>query len=93
MLIFLLSCYGLTNILVFGHIFDKLRPKYKFFHCPMCIGFWVGVALSLIVNIGLTQSLIGNMFLSGLISSGWSYLVINIADDDGIRISLKGVEK
>ena len=43
---FVLTAFGLTQILVYGKLFDRFRPskeKWKgFFHCPMCIGFWVG---------------------------------------------------
>jgi len=40
LLVFILACYGLTNILTYGKIFDKIRPKEHFFHCSMCVGFW-----------------------------------------------------
>ena len=43
---FALTAYGLTQILVYGKIFQDIRPskeKFKgFFHCPMCVGFWSG---------------------------------------------------
>jgi len=46
---FILSAYGLTQVLVYGSIFNKIRPSEGFFgelfHCPMCLGFWVGVLL------------------------------------------------
>ena len=49
---FILAAYGLTQILVFGSIFNKIRPTKKWlngfgklFHCPMCMGFWVGIFL------------------------------------------------
>ena len=49
---FILCAYGLTQILVYGSIFDKIRPKKtwlngfgELFHCPMCMGFWVGALL------------------------------------------------
>ncbi len=40
---FLLVSAGATNILTLGRIFKPLRPKHHVFHCPMCIGFWVGL--------------------------------------------------
>jgi hypothetical protein len=49
--------YGITNIVVFGSIFngwrkfwEKYNPKFfgKLFGCPMCFGFWVGFGLSLV---------------------------------------------
>ena len=52
---FILACYGLTFILVYGKIFEDLRPTKDYtkkwntlFHCPLCIGFWVGCFLFLI---------------------------------------------
>ena len=79
---FCLVCFGLTQILVFGSIFDSIRPKTGFLgellHCPMCTGFWVGVFL-FGIN-GLTElfsfeyNLI-NSFLLGCLSSGTSYIL------------------
>ena len=43
---FVLTAFGLTQILVYGKVFSSIRPSKKvwkgFFHCPMCVGFWVG---------------------------------------------------
>lgn len=56
--IFLLTCYGITNILVFGSIFEwwrsfwtKFNPSFfgKLFTCPMCLSMWVGSVLSYIL--------------------------------------------
>lgn len=52
---FLLLSYGITNIAVFGSIFDgwrnfwtKISPKFfgKLFACPLCLSTWVGFILS-----------------------------------------------
>jgi len=52
---FILLSYGVTNIAVFGSIFNNWRsfwakksPKFfgKLFSCPMCLSMWVGVILS-----------------------------------------------
>ena len=55
LLYFVLASYGLTFILVYGKIFEDLRPPKNYskkwntlFHCPLCIGFWVGCLLFLI---------------------------------------------
>jgi len=46
---FILAAYGLTQILVYGTIFDAVRPTKgklgELFRCPMCMGFWVGAFL------------------------------------------------
>ena len=47
LLAFILAAWGMTNILVYGTIFDRVRPRYSFFHCPMCVGFHVGWLLYL----------------------------------------------
>lgn len=49
LLIFILVSYGLTQILVYGKIFDFIRPKRgklgELFSCTMCVGWWVGAFL------------------------------------------------
>ena len=49
---FVLASYGLTQILLYGSILNKIRPHKdwlhgigKVFHCPMCMGFWTGALL------------------------------------------------
>ena len=46
---FCLAAYGLTQMLVYGSVFDAIRPVKgslgKLFQCPMCLGFWVGLFL------------------------------------------------
>lgn len=55
--LFILLAYGITNIAVFGSIFNDWRnfwykksPKIlgKLFTCPMCLSFYVGGILSYI---------------------------------------------
>ena len=95
---FMLAAFGLTQILVYGKIFDKYRPTkedYKgwgeVFHCPMCMGFWVGVFL-FIVN-GFTElftfdyNLI-NMFICGCVSSGTSYIMNMLFGDYGLNLNI-----
>jgi hypothetical protein len=57
--IFILLGYGITNILVFGSIFnfwrefwDKINPNFfgKLFSCPMCLSTWVGFVLSFLFS-------------------------------------------
>jgi len=85
---FILCSYGLTLILTYGSIFNKIKPKNKFFHCPMCIGFWVGLFL-FSIN-GFTElftfnyNLI-NPLLLGSLSSGVSYFLSMLIGDKGIR--------
>lgn len=44
-LVFILASYGCTQILTVGSIFKSIRPEHHFFHCAMCMGFWVGITL------------------------------------------------
>jgi hypothetical protein len=55
-LLFILVAYGISNIVVFGSIFDSFRefwndlsPNFfgKLFGCMMCFPTWVGIFLSL----------------------------------------------
>lgn len=57
--LFILLAYGITNIAVFGSIFERWRnfwykksPKIfgKLFTCPMCLSFYVGWILSQLFN-------------------------------------------
>jgi len=100
---FILCAYGLTQILVFGSIFNRLRPSKewlrgfgKLFHCPMCMGFWVGIFL-FGIN-GLTELFtfdynLANGFLLGCLSSGTSYLISITVNDCGLKINLSGEVK
>ena len=52
LLYFILTAYGMTQLIVYASILDKVRPSKEWlrgfgelFHCPMCAGFWVGVFL------------------------------------------------
>ena len=95
---FILCSYGLTQILVFGSIFNSIRPSKdwfrgfgKLFHCPMCMGFWVGVFLFGINS--LTELFnfdynVANAFLLGCLSSGTSYLISALVNDFGFKIKI-----
>jgi len=90
---FILCSFGLTSILVYGKIFDRIRPKQCFFHCPACMGFWVGVFL-FCVN-GYTElftfdyNLI-NALLLGWLSSGTSYVLSTLFNDNGLKVNFGG---
>ena len=99
-LIFILCAYGFTQILVYGKIFDSIRPTTGWlgdlFECPMCVGFWVGVFL--LVISGLTELFsfeynLVNAFLLGCLSSGTSYILNMVFGDCGIKIQRVDHEK
>ena len=83
-LYFILISYGITQTLTYGHILDRIRPQGRFFHCSMCIGFWVGMAVHSIS--GYTSLLnyecnIIDTLLMGCVSSGTSYALSTIFKD------------
>ena len=96
LLAFILIAYGLTQIIVYGKIFDRLRPKKgmmrKLFECPMCVGFHVGWFLLLLspftelFNFDITLI---NFFLLGCLSSGTSYVLNMVFGDSGIQHTQK----
>jgi len=89
---FVFVAYGLTQLLVYGSIFNSLRPSHHFFHCPMCLGFWVGIFLWALNNFTELFSFDYSpvtAFLLGCLSSGTSYALNVVFGDDGINI--KGV--
>ncbi len=99
LLYFVLSAYGLTQILVYASIFNWVRPPKEamhgfgeLFHCPMCMGFWVGVLLwginceTELFNFEYNWS---NPFILGWLSSGTSYVLNMVFGDCGIKIEKK----
>lgn len=93
---FILTAYGLTQLLVYGTIFNKVRPSKNWlagfgelFHCPMCMGFWVGV---LLWGINCETELFNfeynaaNPFILGWLSSGTSYILNMLFGDYGIKV-------
>ena len=85
---FILVAYGLTQILAYGTIFDKIRPPQKFFRCPMCLGFWVGTFLFGInqyTELFTFEYNLTNLFLLGWLSSGTSYVLCTVFGDDGVK--------
>lgn len=92
--VYMIASAGITNIAVYGSIFNRIRPKKgklgELFHCPMCLGTWVGFALC-----GLSgwteffniEPTLMNYALCGAISSLASYAFAMVVDDEGLRIS------
>jgi hypothetical protein len=95
-LIFILICYGACNNMIYGSLFEgfrKLLSKFgtggyslhKLFTCFMCLGTWMGFAISYILihlgypqltpsgSIGITEPFLV-IFLNGLLASGGVWL-------------------
>ena len=93
---FILASFGLTQILVYGSVFDRIRPCYAFFHCSMCIGWWVGVflwAINGFTELFIFDYSVGTAFVLACISSGSSYVLDVIVGDKGINLKMWGDEE
>lgn len=89
LLYFVLSAYGLTQLLCYAKIFDKIRPKGYFWSCPMCMGFWVGVFLcgiSPLTELFTYELTVASFLICGWVSSGTSYILNVVFGDDGINL-------
>jgi len=98
-LFFILACYGLTNILVYGSILSCVRPKEglwgELFKCPMCMGFHVGWFVTLMMKLSNLTSINPNiidMFLLACLSSGSSYVLCSLFTDFGINFKINKEE-
>ena len=88
MLYFVLASYGITQILVYSKIFEPLRPSWYFFHCPMCMGFWVGVVLMLLspfTELFTYEISVVNGLVLGSVSSGTAYALCMFISDGGFQ--------
>ena len=94
---FILAAYGLTYILVYGSIFDPIRPATgklgKLFCCPLCIGFWAGVflwSLNSTTELFSFEYNLTNAFVCGCVSAGTSYFLSMLLNDFGLKINRGG---
>ncbi len=92
LLYFVLAAYGLTQILVYGSVFDSIRPTEgklgELFRCSMCMGFWSGILLFGIndwTELFSFEYSIANLLILGWLSSGTSYVLNMIFGDKGIK--------
>ena len=93
LLLFVLASYGLTQIIVYGKIFNKIRPCHHFFHCSMCMGWWIGLflwALNPYTELFTFEYSVTTAFALACISSGTSYILDMIFGDEGINFKIRG---
>ena len=93
LLTFILCAYGLTQIIVYGKLFNRIRPQKgkagELFKCPMCMGFHVGwflMLLSPFTELFNFDVSVANYFLLGSLSSGTSYIFNMVFGDSGIQV-------
>ena len=89
---FILCAAGLTQIIVYGKIFNTIRPSTgklaELFSCPMCMGFHVGwflMLLSPFTELFNFDVSVANFFLLGWLSSGTSYVFNMVFGDNGVK--------
>jgi len=85
---YILSCFGLTQILVSAKILECIRPKHYFFHCSMCTGFhvgWIVWYFSKYTTLFTYDRSFVTAFLLACLSSGTSYVLCSIFGDEGIK--------
>ena len=90
---FILCDYGMTYILLYGSIFNPIRPKKgklgELFKCPLCLGFWVGVflwSINYFTELFTYEYNFINALLLGSLSAGSSYFLSMILDDFGLKL-------
>ena len=93
---FVLIAFGLTQILVYGSIFNSIRPTEGklggLFHCPMCMGFWSGVFLWSVnhfTDLFTFDYSPVTALLLGCMASGTSYVLNMLFGDRGIRLDVE----
>ena len=87
--LYILACYGLTQILIYAKLFEPIRPTHHFFHCSMCMGWWVGLflwAINISTELFSFEYSVATAFILACVSSGTSYILNMIFGDEGIRI-------
>lgn len=87
---FVFCSYGLTSILLYGQIFEKIRPKNKLFSCSLCMGWWVGLLLynlSFYTQLFTFDKSYVTAFLLACSSSGSVYILDKLIGDDGLNVN------
>ena len=91
---YILASYGLTLILLYGSIFNSIRPKEgklgELFKCPLCMGFWSGVFILLISawsGLFNYEINLASLLTMGWLSAGTSYFLDMIVDDFGFKVT------
>ena len=94
---FALACYGLTYLVVYASLFNRIRPNKewlwgfgKLFNCTLCFGFhsgWFLFAINRWTELFTFEYTLANLFICGCVGSGVSYILSMIVGDEGIRLA------
>jgi len=92
MMFFAFVCYGMTNILNWGSIFENqrtwIKKHSKFFgdliSCVLCTATWVGFFMSLVLG-GLTNHYFNvpwyiSLFTDGMFSAGIVWFINSVGE-------------
>jgi hypothetical protein len=90
---FCIVSYGLTQLLVYAKILERIRPTDGFLgdllSCPMCTGFWVGIFLWCVSGyttlFNFDSSLITALLL-GFAGSASGYVPNVLFGDEGLKL-------
>lgn len=93
LLLFLLICWGMTQIITTGKIFEPIRNylNLEVLRCSMCMGMWVGIIIFLgfwFCGIQLFPNIYIGSFFFGCISSAVSFFLMSVVKEDGIHINI-----
>ena len=99
---FALACYGLTYLVVYASIFNKIRPSKewlggfgKLFNCTLCFGFhagWILFAINKWTELFTFDYTLANFLICGCVGSGSSYFLSMIVGDKGVRYTKEKLE-
>tara|TARA_R110000782_G_scaffold146650_3_gene239390 strand:+ start:3755 stop:4069 length:315 start_codon:yes stop_codon:yes gene_type:complete len=99
---FSLACYGLTFLVVYASVFNRIRPKKqwlwglgKLFHCPLCFGFhagWFFFVINEWTELFTFDYTFANFLICACVGAGTSYTLSMIVGDEGIKVD-KGTSK
>ena len=92
---FILASYGMTFLIVYASIFNKIRPRPdwlwgigKLFHCALCMGFHVGwflFAINRWTELFTFDYTVANFLICGCVGSGTSFMLSMLIQDKGVR--------
>ena len=96
-IIFYLACAGATLILQTGKLFGWLHrrlkptPAWCFFQCELCLGFWMGIAMSCLWHFTGHDLPVGfdviGVFSNACVAAIVTYIIGRTISDEGFKIT------